>query len=214
MEIFKSLTSLDFSNVQEFHTVTKKVLIDLASDKKVFRLLLNSVVENSYLLSLAEHHDVLDKVVLYEDASRGVRIRMHIYLNEYSGRPHNHTWPLSSFILHGGYQHHLYGDGRDWNENIDIEKLRPLIIREEKVGSMYTLDPDTVHAISTQPYTISLVVITPHLKERFLVVDKKRNSTFWQYVVKDKISIEMQNNSMSLSYLTSLISTVDDVNLI
>ncbi|WP_138505988.1 hypothetical protein [Nostoc sp. PA-18-2419] len=214
MEIFNSLTYLDLSNIKEFHTLTKKVLIDLASDKEIFRLLLNSVAENSYLLSLTEHHDVLDKVVLYEDASRGIRIRLHVYLEEYSGRPHNHTWPLSSLILHGGYQHHLYGDGKDWNEDIDIEKLRPLMIREEKVGSMYTLDPDTVHSISTQPYTISLVVITPHLKERFLVVDKKKDTAFWQYVVKHKMPTEMQNKSMSLSYFNSLVSKIDDFNLI
>ncbi len=130
---------------------------------------------------MCEHYDILDKIVLFNDPVSGVRVRLHVFLPGYFDRPHNHRWTYSSLILKGGYKHVLYGSDDGLDDVVDPRKLEPVMVRHEEQGMTYTLHHSMIHAITADPYTMSLVIRGPAIKDRFLVSDRVTGECWWQY---------------------------------
>src|SRR5699024_9604370 len=115
----------------------------------------------------------------------GFRVRLHVFLPGYFDRPHNHRWSYASTILHGDYRHYLFGNV-ELNELTTLRNLDAVMVRQEQVGSAYALHHSTVHAVVAEPYTVSLVVRGPAVKDRFLVMDRKTGESWWQYGAKQE----------------------------
>ncbi|MBV9029172.1 MAG: hypothetical protein JO364_02455 [Pseudonocardiales bacterium] len=91
-------------------------------------------------------------------------------------------WTYSSRILHGSYTHTLYGtDDQLDNGDIDVTALRPRMVRTESTGDSYTLHHTMIHSVTAQPYTTSLIVRGPAVKDRFLVTDRITGQAWWQH---------------------------------
>jgi hypothetical protein len=174
----------------------------VTDDTEAVRKALVGLPERPDLLKLCEHYDILDKVVLYDDES-GVRLRLHVFLPGYYDRPHNHRWSYASLILSGEYQHYLFGDA-ELDTEIDPASLRALLVRQEQVGSAYALHHTMVHAVVAEPYTVSLVLRGPAVKDRFLVMDRKTGESWWQYGAGQESAENAAQKQMSLERLTEL----------
>ena len=128
-----------------------------------------------------ESTKAIDKIVLHNDPS-GWRLRLHVFLPGYFDRPHNHRWTYSSGILHGSYTHTLYGtDDQLGDGNIDVGELTPRMVRTEEAGSIYTLHHTMIHPVVAEPFTTSLIIRGPAVKDRFLVTDRTTGKAWWQY---------------------------------
>jgi hypothetical protein len=55
------------------------------------------------------------------------------------------------------------------------------MVRDEQQGSRYALHDSMVHAVTAEPYTVSLIIRGPAVKERFLVMDRTTGESWWQY---------------------------------
>ncbi|MCW2932909.1 MAG: hypothetical protein JWM19_3871 [Actinomycetia bacterium] len=86
----------------------------------------------------------------------------------------------ASTILTGQYRHVLFGDP-DLDERVDPASLTPVMVRWEQSGSSYVLHHTMVHAVVAEPYTVSLVIRGPAVKDRFLVMDRGTGHSWWQY---------------------------------
>jgi hypothetical protein len=82
------------------------VLDMLTADRALLSELTDAVPNDPHLVGLCEHYDILDKIVLH-DAPAGWRLRLHVFLDGYFDRPHNHRWTYTSRILSGSYAHPL-----------------------------------------------------------------------------------------------------------
>ncbi|WP_216678348.1 hypothetical protein [Streptomyces sp. MNP-20] len=179
-DLIKPLHELDWTDTPSVELATAPILARLDEDRELLTRLLDQVPTSPDLVALAEHYDILDKVVLHDDPA-GWRLRLHVFLPGYFDRPHNHRWTSSSRILTGSYQHTLYSLDGDLSEDLDVAALRPCMERTEKAGDGYTLHHAMIHAAVAEPYTVTLIIRGPAQKDRFLVADRTTGKAWWQY---------------------------------
>jgi hypothetical protein len=175
------LRSLDWRDMEAVEAATRKALTAVLEEKNrpVIRKILLPLPGQPELLRLCEHYDILDKLVLWDDPA-GFRVRLHVFLPGYFDRPHNHRWSYASTVLAGQYRHILFGDA-ELDEHVDPASLTPVMVRWEQAGSSYVLQHTMVHAVVAEPYTVSLVIRGPAVKDRFLVMDRSTGESWWQY---------------------------------
>lgn len=170
----------DWTDLNAVSDYSARVLRHFEAHPAELGQLLKEAMHNSDLRGMSEHYDILDKLVLYDDAKTGMRLRLHVFLPGYIDRPHNHRWIYSSLVLRGSYLHFLYGT--DTNiETMEAKDLKPLMIRRESKGSSYTLHHTLIHSVVAEPYSVSLIVRGPSVKDRFRIIDKETNESWWQY---------------------------------
>jgi hypothetical protein len=181
-DLFADVTSVAWNDLTAVTAASDKLLSALEAHRDVLRELAVYAIGDTNLLALCEHYALLDKIVLHDDPT-GWRLRLHVFLPGYFDRPHNHRWSYSSRILHGGYTHTLYGteDQLSENDDIDVAELQPRMVRTELAGDFYTLHHDMIHSVTAEPYSTSLVVRGPAVKDRFLVTDRVTGQAWWQY---------------------------------
>lgn len=209
--IIEPLRSLDWDDTDAVEAATVKALAMLTSQRRMLRDILLDLPERPDLLGLCEHYDILEKIVLHDDPS-GVRMRLHIFLPGYFDRPHNHRWSYASTILRGQYRHYLFGDA-NLDETIDPASLKALMVRDEQPGSTYALHHTMVHAVVAEPYTVSLVIRGPAVKDRFLVMDRKTGQSWWQYGANQEPASDAEHKRMSPERLTELTSRLQEWDL-
>ena len=193
----RSLGLVDWDDLDEVDRASQRLLHQAASEPAMLRGALDSLPDRPELLALCEHYDILDKVVLFNDHETGVRVRLHVFLPGYFDRPHNHRWSYSSLILRGSYRHFIFGDDRELSDNDSPADLRARMVRREAVGASYTLHHSMVHAVVAEPYTVSLIVRGPSVKDRFLVMDRVEGRSWWQYGAAIESPAEAAQKRMS-----------------
>ena len=177
--IVTPLRGLDWNDIDAVEHGCRKALTQLADDPDLIRVALLGLPDRPELQALAEHYDILDKIVLHADDA-GIRVRLHIFLPGYFDRPHNHRWSYASLILRGEYRHYLFGDV-DVDAEPEPGSLAALQVRQEQPGDSYALHHSMIHAVVAEPYTVSLVIRGPAVKDRFLVMDRKTSESWWQF---------------------------------
>lgn len=170
--LIADIGAIDWNDLATVTATNDKLLTALDSNRTALRELAERAIDNPRLLRLCEHYDILDKIVLHDDPG-GWRLRLHVFLPGYFDRPHNHRWTYSSRIVHGSYVHTLYGtEYQLGNGDIDVAALQPRMVRTESTSDFYTLHHTMIHSVTAQPYTTSLIVRGPAVKDRFLVTDR------------------------------------------
>jgi hypothetical protein len=208
--IIEPLRSLDWEDTDAVEDATIKALSTLTAHPQTLRDILLDLPERPDLLGLCEHYDILDKIVLHDNPS-GVRVRLHVFLPGYFDRPHNHRWSYDSTILRGQYRHYLFGDA-DLDETIKPASLKALMVRDEQPGSTYALHHTMIHAVVAEPYTVSLVIRGPAVKDRFLVMDRKTGQNWWQYGASQEPA-DAEQKRMSVERLAELTNSLREWDL-
>ncbi|MGH3755928.1 MAG: hypothetical protein ACRDRP_25260 [Pseudonocardiaceae bacterium] len=199
--LFADASAVDWNDLTAVTAVSHPLLTAIDNDRTLLRELTERAIDDPDLLLLCEHYDILDKLVLHDD-STGWRLRLHVFLPGYFDRPHNHRWTYSSRILHGSYSHTLYGTddqlGDDSGE-VDVVALRPRMVRTERAGDFYTLQHTMIHSVTAEPYTTSLIMRGPAIKDRFLVTDRVTGQVWWQYGATAESPDEAARKRMNMS---------------
>jgi hypothetical protein len=148
-----------------------------------------------------------DKIVLYVDKKDRFRIRLHIFSGDTSTkyRPHCHRWNYSSVILNNGYKHFIYGTEDNINEKTNFKDLKPIIIREEKQGTIYTLSHKVFHSIEAQANTVSVIIRGTAVKDRFLIMDRLTKRKWYEYGRESETIEEIKRKQVSLEHIKNLI---------
>ncbi|MFF0492838.1 hypothetical protein ACFYTQ_27725 [Nocardia sp. NPDC004068] len=194
--VVEELCWIDWNDIDEVEMMCRAALDELVANPSIVRGRLADLVNRPELLKLCEHYDILDKIVLASEDDPGVRLRLHVFLPGYFDRPHNHRWSYASKILRGHYRHYLFGNA-ELDEQVEPDKLPVLHVCEEPVGTTYALHHSMVHAVVAEPFTASLVIRGPAVKEKFLVMDRHTNEAWWQFGAKDERKEEAQKKQMS-----------------
>lgn len=207
--IAESLRWIDWNDIDDVELNCREALDELAAEPRIVRMRLEQLPDRPELLALCEHYDILDKIVLHTDDDHGVRIRLHVFLPGYFDRPHNHRWSYASRILRGQYRHYLFGNA-EIDERVEPMKLPVLQAREEPVGTTYALHHTMVHAVVAEPYTVSLVIRGPAVKDKFLVMDRKTDEAWWQYGATQESVEDALRKRMTPARLQELIGCLDE----
>ncbi|MGV9834275.1 hypothetical protein ACWDUL_08775 [Nocardia niigatensis] len=195
--VAEGLTCVDWNDIDDVEKRCRTALTELTEDPAIVGRRLQELPDRPELMRLSEHYDILDKVVLHDDPDSGVRIRLHVFLPGYFDRPHNHRWSYASRILRGHYRHYLFGNA-ELDEQVEPAKLPVLHVREEPVGTTYALHHSMVHAVVAEPFSATLVIRGPAVKDKFLVMDRHTSEAWWQYGAKVESEAEAKRKAMSL----------------
>lgn len=177
---YAPLTGLDWTDLTAVTAASTKVLDQLAANRPLLGELTAAVIDDPHLAGLCEHYDILDKIVLHDDQT-GWRLRLHVFLDGYFDRPHNHRWTYTSRILTGSYTHVLYGSDQEFTDEADVAALSPRLVRVEEPGDTYTLHHSMIHSVTAHGETVTLIVRGPAVKDRFVVTDRTTGKAWWQH---------------------------------
>jgi predicted metal-dependent enzyme (double-stranded beta helix superfamily) len=206
-----SLERLDWANLQEMSEVTGAVLRNLAASPAHLKELLGALAGNEKLLSMCEHYDLLEKLVLFYDERSDCRLRLHVFLPGYFDRPHNHRWSYSSIVLRGSYKHFIYGPDDHLSDQVDVESLRPVMIHQLHAGDVYTLHHGMIHSVIAEPYTVTLILRGPAEKERFVVMDRVAKKAWWQQGMALESAEERSEKVMTRAHFELVRSKLEDL---
>ncbi|WP_036529332.1 hypothetical protein [Nocardia sp. CNY236] len=176
---FASLSGIDWNDTDSILAGCTPVFDAMSTDRALLASLICKTADDPTLAEMCEGFDFMRKLVLYDDPTHGVRVRLHLYRGGFFDRPHNHRWSFASRILHGSYQHRIFGPDSDFDEATDPNALRPLLTRHEQPGHTYALHHTSVHTVSAATNTASLLIRGPAAKQRFLIHDAAANEFFW-----------------------------------
>jgi hypothetical protein len=211
---FNELLSLNWHCLEEASKKAPLVLQGISQNRALFKDMILNIKKEDQLYSLCEHYDILDKLVIFSDVESGVRVRLHIFLPGYFDRPHMHRWNYVSLILRGEYQHYIYSNSLSSRDGFELDKLEITMSRKETEGSSYALHHSSIHSIVAQPFTVSLVVRGPSMKDRFLVADRQTKKVWWQYGAKDEKIEEKRMKRMSPERMDYLIDKLAELRII
>lgn len=211
--LFDSLEQLDWASLEEVSAANESVLRKLESDPRHLKCLLDSLSGDDELLAMCEHYDLLDKLVLFRGRHCDFRLRLHVFLPGYFDRPHNHRWSYSSLILHGSYQHAIYGQDIGLAEDIEVASLQPIMTHRQRAGDFYTLHHSLIHSVIAEPYTVSLIIRGPAQKNRFLVMDRLENRAWWQFGMDTETAEERKKKVMTRERLDGVLEKLATLGL-
>ncbi|MGW6691572.1 hypothetical protein [Streptomyces sp. NPDC054961] len=196
-ELLRRLRALDWQNLDSLSVELTELLAELATDGAWLAAAMENLLHTPELRDLSECLAELDKLVLVNDAESGVRIRLHRFRQGYFDRPHNHRFNFGARILAGGYRHTVYGDYPDPEQDFDPAHVVPTLVRFEGPGSGYVIAHTLVHSVAAEPETLTLTVRGPAQKDRMLIVDRERGTTWWQFGVKDEDPAEVAERRLT-----------------
>ena len=82
--------------------------------------------------------------------------------------------------------------------------LTPVMVRWEQPGNSYVLHHAMVHAVVAEPYTVSLVIRGPAVKDRLLVMDRAAGKRWWQYGAAQESAEEAAKKRMPTERVVEL----------
>jgi hypothetical protein len=137
-------------------------------------------LRESVIFGLSEQKRFQEKIVLYQSPVNGSSLRLHVFLPGHHERTqyiHDHRWSFGAHIVDGGYAHRIY-DPPDH----EAGPFRMAMLREERAGTVYTLDHATFHAVSALAYTTTLLLRGPVAKRAARFVREDGGGAAFEHV--------------------------------
>lgn len=161
-----SRVKLDWSRFEEASRVSRDIVEELAANRPLLRALVLKAAESGQLRMMAEKHNELNYIVLYDALDRGLRVRLHKFTHGLEDIPHNHRFSFSSAILSGSYVHTMFQLDRasegaqrelEWRldqppgsyvgrvDEMHLVGLTTLLTTTQSAGSSYSMHHEAVH---------------------------------------------------------------------
>ena len=174
--------AIDWSDFEKASEQSRDLVRRLAADREVLGKLVRGVEHVPALMEMCERHRLLDKVVIYDDLARGMRLRLHFSTDYHLDRPHDHRFSFTTLILRGEYAHvwHEPDSSIDPNE-LTVSDLKSKFMTTEREGACYTLHHSLLHTTITTQDTVSLFLRGPSEKDRSIITDRVTGRVWWRY---------------------------------
>ncbi|MBW8090873.1 MULTISPECIES: hypothetical protein [Streptomyces] len=172
--LFDSVERIDWEDLPAAAALTQRLIRAFAADKALFKRLLLAVEHDPYLWAKCEEDVVEDKIVLWDDVDKGLRIRLRMSTDHQQQLAHNHRFSFTNLVLRGTYLHRNYIARNGFDENTLPDDVQPVILHEDRAGDCFTIHHNALHSTPfTQLGTISLVLRGNPVKERAPVMFKE-----------------------------------------
>lgn len=203
---FGSLSGIEWDDTESILAGTIPVLAALADDRVLLAAMIDNIAADPGLADKCEGYDFMRKLVLYDDPDLGVRLRLHLYGGGFFDRPHNHRWSFASRIVRGSYTHRVFGHDSEFDESTDPTTLQALMTRREQPGATYALHHTSVHSVTAEADTVSLIVRGPAAKQRFLIHDAAKHRFFWSHGAQHETPQQRDRKRLSPDQLATALT--------
>jgi len=174
VDLFDGVARIDWDDLRRTAVLTEDLIRRFAADKALFRRLLLAVEDDPYLWAKCEEDVVEDKIVLWDDVEKGLRIRLRMATAYQQQLAHCHRFSFTNLVLKGRYLHRNYIAEHGFDENALPEDVRPVILHEDRAGDCFTIHHEALHSTAfTEIGTISLVLRGNPIKQRAPVMFKE-----------------------------------------
>lgn len=174
VELFKNIKKINWDDLPAAAALTQPLIREFAEDKALFRRLLFAVEHDPYLWAKCEEDVVEDKIVLWDDIEKGLRIRLRMSTAHQQQLAHNHRFSFTNLVLRNTYLHRNYVARGGFDENTLPEDVQPVMLHEDRAGDCFTIHHNALHSTPfTQLGTISLVLRGNPVKDRAPVMFKE-----------------------------------------
>lgn len=174
VELFEGIDRIDWEDLPGSAALTQRLIGEFAEDKALFRRLLLAVEHDPYLWAKCEEDVVEDKIVLWDDVEKGLRIRLRMSTDYQQQLAHNHRFSFTNLVLRGSYLHRNYVARNGFDENTLPDDVQPVLLHEDRAGECFTIHHNALHSTPfTQLGTISLVLRGNPVKDRAPVMFKE-----------------------------------------
>jgi hypothetical protein len=154
--------------------LTQQLLRRLAADKALMRELLLRVPNCPDLWEKCENDVVEDKIVLWDEPDRDLRIRLRISTAGQSRLAHSHRFSFSNLVLRGSYLHWGYRKLPNFDERTRLDDVSEVMIHEDRQGDCFSIHYSALHSTPFPvPGTVSLVLRGNPVRERAPVMFKE-----------------------------------------
>jgi hypothetical protein len=209
----RSIREIDWEDIEAVRRLSYPILKSIGDDPIQLGRLLDAAIADPALRPMFEHYDILDKIVLYDDAETGARLRLHIFLPGYFDRPHDHRWAYTTYILSGHYEHYSYLP-KDFTDRNQIDAMVPSMVSTERRGSSYTYDSTLFHSIVAEPFTVSIILRGPAAKSQFLIVDRIEKTSWWQFGARDEGAASQLEKRMDDARLDECLNVLQSLSIV
>jgi hypothetical protein len=177
VRLFDEVEELDWNDLRRAGAIAERLLRSFANDKALFRTVLLAVKDDPYLWSKCEEDVVEDKIVLWDDKEKGLRLRLRMSTAPQERLAHSHRFSFSNLVLHGSYLHWAYDLRGSFNETTRPDDFVTLFVHEDRAGDCFTIHHDALHSTPfAQPETVSLVLRGNPVKRRAPVMFKEKRT--------------------------------------
>ncbi|WP_030020003.1 hypothetical protein [Streptomyces monomycini] len=180
VSLMESLPAVNWDDIESAAEVTERIAHRLGDDPELLNTLVERVRYTPELREKCECHALDDKIVIWDDQEKGLRIRLRLANTDQYERVHNHRYSFTAYILSGAYRHTLYATDQPLDETADVERFWPYFVREEPQGRCITLDHEQLHTTITEPETISLMIQSPARKSRAFMIRRADGHVWWR----------------------------------
>jgi hypothetical protein len=184
--VMEQLPSVDWSDIEEAAEVTRGIALRIGDDRPLLTALVDRVPSVPELREKCECHALDDKIVIWDDQDRGLRIRLRLANTSQYERVHNHRYSFTAYLLNGVYHHTLYGTDQPLDETADVSRFWPRSIRDERTGDIITLHHEQLHTTITDPDTISLMIQSPAQKRKAFMIRRSDGHVWWRVGAADE----------------------------
>jgi hypothetical protein len=178
--IMQALPSVDWDDLEAAAEITQEIARQLGSDKALLRALVDRTARDEALRAKCECHALDDKIVLWDEPDRGLKIRLRLANTDQYERVHNHRYAFTAYLLTGVYHQTLYATDQPLDENADVERFWPCVVREERPGDFVTLHHEQLHTTITEPDTISLMIQSPARQQRSFMIRRSDGHVWYR----------------------------------
>lgn len=164
---FDRLEPFDWNDLAEVSRRTEPLLRKIFADKTLFEALVRGSRTVPALWSKCEEDVVEDKIVLYDDPSRGFRLRLRMAKVVQEELAHEHRFSFTTLVLNGRYLHRTYHLDREFGPGVTADDFAPVWVHEDGPGDVFTIHHSAIHSTPlAEPGTITLILRGPAMKER------------------------------------------------
>ena len=212
--LMESLPSVRWDDLDAAAEVTEGIARRIGDDRALLRTLVQRAVHTAELREKFECHALDDKIVLWDDQAKGLRIRLRLANTDQYERVHNHRYSFTAYILRGAYQHTLYATDQPLDETADVTRFWAHLVREEGEGQVITLDHEQLHTTITEPETISLMIQSPARKQRSFMIRREDGHVWWRYGQADETAERRTEVRMSDDRLAHWLGRLEALGLL
>ncbi|MFS0696657.1 hypothetical protein [Streptomyces nitrosporeus] len=184
--LMASLPSVRWDDIEAAAEITTAIARRIGDDRPLLRTLVARALHTPELRAKFECHALDDKIVIWDDQEKGLRIRLRLANTDQYERVHNHRYSFTAYILHGAYRHTLYATDQPLDETADVSRFWAHFVREEPAGRCITLDHEQLHTTVTEPETISLMIQSPARKKRAFMIRRDDGQVWYRYGAADE----------------------------
>jgi hypothetical protein len=174
---FDSIERIDWDDLIRASQVTQPLIRQFANDKPLFRKVLLAVEHNPRFWEKCEEDIVEDKIVLWDDTVKGIRLRLRMSTSPQERLAHCHRFSFTNLVLRGSYLHWNYDLKGEFNEKTRADDFHTVLLHEDRPDDCFTIHHEALHSTPFRELgTVSLILRGNPVKERAPVMFKETRS--------------------------------------